>query len=186
MNRIFIYDDALTQNIREILKLNPIKEQIGETEGKLFKVYRKPILLKTNDISIARGNKRVFGSIMEFNDKDMERILYTLDNYNGYSLSRTGVTRQIDFAYRTIISVYPVIARDIHDLENFTYKYEKPVECYAYLGNPEHENIIFSVKVDKHCKLTQGFYKKGFLELLKREGLLHDNIQSEGKNTKDR
>lgn len=170
MNRVFVYDDLLIEKKRELLKLAPINEQIAETTGKLYYIHRNPIMLRIDDIAHNRGQRKVFGAILTFQDEQMEKVLHTLDNYKGCSLSRIGRSHPYDLCVRSTLEVYPINANNIHDIQNFTYKFFKPVRCIVYLGNPQHEKIIYNVKIDRHHKIDDGCYKKGFVNLLKRGG----------------
>lgn len=174
MNSVFVYDDVLLPEVRKLLGLAPTDEILAETTGKIYNIHREPIMLNVDDVARCRGCRRVYGAILYFDDADMEKVLYTLDSYKGCGESRIGKRHPYDLTYRSTIEVYPIICKDIHELSTFRYKFKRPVECYVYLGNPDHEHMIYNVKVDRHHKFTQGYYPKGFKNLLTRRGLLHE------------
>ncbi|MDD3414860.1 MAG: hypothetical protein PHY47_12770 [Lachnospiraceae bacterium] len=171
INKVFVSNDLLRKKVQNTLKLNIIEESLAEISGKMFYILRNPILLKLDDITYTRGHKRVFGTILTFNQNDIENTLYILDNFNGCSMSRTGINHPLDLTYRTISQVYPIKANNIHELESFDYSYGKKINCWVYYGNINHSGIIKAV-ANKHNKLLQGFYPKGFKEVLKRHNLL--------------
>lgn len=174
MFNIFVYDDMLLTRTRELLKLNPVNEVIAEATGKLYMMHRLPVMLKLNDVSINKGTRRVLGAILTFDDADLKKVIFTLDNYKANSISRLGIPSPHDFTKRETIQAYPLIYKSIDDILEYKYGFKRPVECIAYLGNPENPVIIYNIKINRHRKLFDGVYKKGFKELLMRGGLLNE------------
>jgi len=170
-NKVFVYNELLLNNVLNTLKLVPIDESLAITEGKMYYVLRSPILLKLNDFSHNRGNRKIFGSLMTFDKKRIENSLYILDNFHGCSLSRTGINHPLDLTYRELSIVYPIVVDNVHQLENYDYKVLDPIKCWVYYGNTQNQNIIKAYK-NKHNKLIQGIYVKGFKDLLKRKNLI--------------
>jgi len=172
LNRIFVYDDLLLPRIQKILKINPINEVFAEATGKLYMMYRQPIMLNTNDVAVNKGFSRVLGAILEFDEDQMEKVIYTLDNYKSNSVSRIGLQNPNDFTYRTIIPVNPIVFKTLEQLQEFKYEYKRAIDCYAYLGNPNNPYIIYNIKVNKHTKISDGVHKRSFKTLLSKKGYL--------------
>lgn len=167
-NQIFVYDELLLNDIRTKLNIEPIRERIAETSGKLYMVNQIPIMLLPNDITHTRNNRRVLGAIYTFTDASMQNILDIVDNYKCCSLSRINVKHPLDLTYRTLLQVYPIIFDNIHELANFRYKYLEPEQCWVYLGNVKHDKIQYCVKKNQHNKLSDGCYEKGLQNSLSR------------------
>lgn len=174
LNKVFVYDDTLMQNILDILQIKPISEQIAESVGKMFIVARKPVALQLTDLRYNRGLRKIFGAIYTFNPDDMPKVLDALDNYNACSASRIGFESRTDLCYRTTVKAYPIHFENIQEFQTFRYTYGKSEDCYMYFGNPEHEAIIYAVKVIGGRKVASGIYKKGFFNLLERKGIKND------------
>jgi len=172
--KIFVYDDIMQDRIINTLKLPIQREQVAEAEGKLYNIQRHIYMLKPNDVTFNRGNKRVLGALYTIPDEEANRVLYHLDNYKGCSLSRLGRRHPHDLTYRATITVYPLSFKDIHEFQNYDYKYLKPVKCLVYLGNPKHEKIIRAIRVTRHQKLSDGYHKKSLENLLKRMGYISE------------
>lgn len=172
--KVFIYNDILRKEIQERMRLEPIKEEIATVTGKIYIVSKTPVLLNPSDVARNRGNRRVFGAILTFEDSDEERVIQILDAYHGSSQSRVGLSSPYDLMNRTTIQAFPLKFSSIQELERFDYKEKKPVECIVYMGNLQHERIPYEVKVSKRHKLVDGFYKKGMQDILRRKGYLKD------------
>ena len=173
INKLFVYDDLLTEESRKILlqHVNPISEQIAIAEGKLYKVGKDIVYLHTNDYGRNKGSRTIYGAILEFNPADMRYVLDTIANYKGCSQHRTyGAIRTSDLTYPQLITVYPITFSSIHDLKRYRYKRKRGENCIVYAGNPNHETIYYHVKINRHHKLINGFYAKGFIDLLNRRG----------------
>lgn len=179
--KVFIYNDILRKEIQDKMRLQPIREEIATVEGKIYIVSRTPVLLHTKDIARNRGNRRVFGAILTFEDSDAERVIQILDAYHGSSQSRVGLSSPYDLMYRTTIKAFPLKFESIQELETFNYKTKKEVDCIVYMGNLQHERVPFEVKVSRRHKLVDGFYKKGMQDILKRKGYLKD-VNKKGSN----
>lgn len=174
MNHVFVYDDILILKIQKLLQLNPINETFAEATGKMYMMYRQPIMLKPNDVTHGRGLRRVLGAILEFDEDQMEKVVYTLDNYKASSASRLGIQRPNDYTYRTTMPVHPIVFKTLKQLQEYKYEYRRPIECYVYLGNPLNPYVIHNIKADKHVKISDGVYKRGFKALLNRKGYLNE------------
>lgn len=171
-NKIFLYDEALTDEIRETINIVPIvTEIIAELSGKLYKTNSVVVMNNQNLVCKARGHSRTLGAICEFNEDDMPKILDRIDTYKCCSMSRIGVSHPQDFTYRTILPVYPICFDSIHDLSYYKYNYLEPIECWVYLMNLNNVTMQKALK-DGHKKISSGIDKVGFTSLLKRKNLI--------------
>jgi hypothetical protein len=168
MNKIFVYDDVLIEEVYNKLGIIPIEQRFAETSGKIYMISNIPIMLLPDDITRNRGNRRVLGAIYSYTQKDMMRVLDILDSYKCCSISRTNIQHPLDLTYRTILQVYPIHFENIQQLTNYRYKYFEPENCFVYLGNIKNERILNCIKKDRHKKLSDGYYKQGLQNMLYR------------------
>lgn len=171
---VFVYNDVMKDKIQKILKITPISETLAETSGKLYMVARTPVMLGVHDITHCRHERRVFGTILTFDDKDAERILYVLDNYHSSTKQRLGILHPVSLTYQSTVIAYPIVFSNIQELENYRHKYKKGVKCITWIGNKKHPYLVYMIKEHRHSKLAHGMHMPSFKNILKRKGYLDD------------
>lgn len=169
INSIFIYDELLNTDIRETLRITPINEIIAEAEGKLYNMAQTYIAMRDKDTK-RRYNRKIFGSLLTFNETDMSNVLSAIDTFKGCSRSRIGINHEDDMCFRFITTVYPITFDTIHEFKNFQYQYNKGRKCHMYFGNKNNAFIKDKLSRDRHGRIENGFYKQGFISLLERKG----------------
>lgn len=169
INSIFVCDDLLRQEIRDVLNIHPIEEIIAEAEGKLFKFGRSVVMMNKKDLRI-RENQRVFGSILKFNPESMPDVLRILDSFNSCSISKLSKTQPTDLTYRSYIIAYPISFDSIQKFNNFDYKYKLAIRCLAYMGN-QNNKLIWNTVKRRNTRIVVGYYKRGLTDLFIRKGI---------------
>lgn len=159
MNKVFVYNDVMCKNVRDKLKIYESNVVVAESVGKMYTVYGMPIMLNLKDVSVERGCRVVLGTVLEFEPNQMDKVIYALDSYHGSSQSRIDDKHPLDLTYRTTIKVCPLNFNNIHELKNYKYEKFDAIDCYAYIGNTRHKDIVYNVKVDRHHRL-QGYNEK--------------------------
>jgi hypothetical protein len=174
--KLFVYDDLLRYKLQLNIfiknKIRIVSERIAETEGLLFVVDSKPIMIETSQ----RPNldklfsRRVFGAILEFDDKDSDKLISILDDYFFYSTPKKMVSYPYDLTYRKTIQCNPISFKTLDEFCNYDYKCQPAEDCITYFGVLS-DSFDNKIRAYRGAKRKDGVYE-GIGELFHRKNLI--------------
>ena len=159
---IFLYDELMTKEYQEIMRL-PVKFlSLGLVNAKLYfyndtKQRRKFIIPNEKQSSSV-----VFGSLFLFKDYD-DYKLHLHSFYNNEAILETSYTE--DHYILSKIQVTPIKAKTYEDLLRSNIEYLDKLECETFIGNLKNDKIIHSI-THRHYKMG-AMDTKNFKQLLK-------------------
>lgn len=150
---IFLYDELMTNEYQEIMRLPLTFLSLGLVHGKLYffndsKRTRKFIIPKDNSTSI------VFGGLFVLKDyEDYKLHLHSFYNSSSALLDKS--LKEDNFIFSPL-KIYPIKATSYDDLLKSNIEYLEAISCEGFIGNIENEKIKKSLKYQ--------YYKLGVMD----------------------
>ena len=150
---VFLYDELMTKEYQEIMRLPLTFISLGLIHGKLYffndsKKYRKFIIPKDNSSAI------VFGGLFVIKDyEDYKLHLHSF--YNSSSALLDKPHKEDNFIFSPL-NIYPIKATSYDDLLKSKIEYLDKISCEGFIGNIENEKIKRSI--------THRYYKLGVMD----------------------
>lgn len=150
---IFLYDELMTNEYQEIMRLPLTFLSLGLIHGKLYffndsKKIRKFVIPKDNSSAI------VFGGLFVLKDyEDYKLHLHSF--YNSTSALLDKPHKEDSFIFSPL-NIYPIKAPSYNDLLRSNIEYLPEILCEGFIGNIENEKIKRSI--------THRYYKLGVMD----------------------
>ena len=154
---IFLYDELMTKEYQEVLRL-PLKlVSLGLINAKLYfyndtKIRRKFIIPNEK-----QSSSIVFGGLFLLKDYN-EYKFHIHSFYNNEAMLETSFIE--DFYVLSRVQVTPIKAKTYEDLLRSNIEYLDRLECEAFIGNLNNKKILHSI-THRHYKMgamdTQNF-----------------------------
>ena len=149
---IFVVDKLMDMRLYSILNIKPIKVQLAQTRGKIYRIHSNPTLFKLNDYSPNKGTQKVIGALLYFADNEIDNVINVLNNYNTCSYSRTLRYNPNDLTYFDEVNVEPIKLKNITELKTFDYETDKSIVANAWFGNVKNKHIQKTLN-NRHSKI---------------------------------
>lgn len=136
---IFIANELLDPERRNVLNLPVTFITYGFVEGKMYKHYRNDGTFHLPRAGKAWGNGVVYGAVFALAHYDF--YIRLLDSYHQCSLSALRANHSKDVHHRLITDVTPISFSSVDELERLKYTEREPIRAHVYTGNPNHPKI---------------------------------------------
>ena len=142
---IFLYDELMTKEYQEIIRLPLTFVSLGLIHGKLYFF---------NDSKKDNSSAIVFGGLFVLkNYEDYKLHLHSF--YNSSSALLDKPHKEDNFIFSPI-NIYPIKATSYDDLLKSKIEYLDKISCEGFIGNIENEKIKRSI--------THRYYKLGVMD----------------------
>lgn len=164
--KAFVCNNLMNTKLLLRLKIVPEHIELAETTGKLFTILHQPVLFR-EEWMLGKTQRKVFGAILTYPDKQSRRVLNILDAFHSCSYSRNQVGNPNDITQRTTLNVHPIAFNTLHEFSYHKYTKEPTtINCNAWVANQSNVLITKQSK-DMHKFLSDGVMINEFIALWK-------------------
>ena len=159
---IFLYDELMSKEMQEKLKINIKFISCGLMTGKMYWFSDKKIK-RIYAIEQKNTTKSIYGGI--FLMKYYEAEKHKLHAYYNSSEPFIGNNLPTDFYNFTDVEVKPIKIKSITDIQTCKYKIGEKIICGCFTGNENNKRILFNSKRDRYYGVKR-IDKKNFIKMI--------------------
>lgn len=163
---IFLYNELLDSEKRDLLQIPLTFISFGYIDGKLYK-YKDTVMAIRNGTR-EWGNNKVYGALFTLDDYNFN--IRFLDGMHVCSKSRIYINHDLDLFHRNEICVTPIVFNTLEEFVTLQYKELEGVLSYAFFGNVKQTKINNMLHNTNSQRIKDGLDKNSFKKLYKEVG----------------